>query len=79
MKMIIKLILLLLLVVIGLIAAALWGSGAPLTEPPGLMERIHTYLTSNVAETSSHSVSRAARALLQAAARGHAQPGAAGH
>lgn len=56
MKMIIKLILLLLLVVIGLIVAGLWRSGAPLTEPPGLMDRINTYLTSNVAETSSHSV-----------------------
>lgn len=56
MKMLIKLILLLFLVIIGLIAAGLWRSGAPLTEPPGPMERINTYLTSNVAETSSHSV-----------------------
>ena len=56
MKMIIKLILLLLLVIIGLIVGGLWRSGAPLTEPPGLMDRLNTYLTSNVAETASHSV-----------------------
>ena len=56
MKMIIKLIVLLLLALIGLIAVGLWRSGAPLTDPPGLGERLRTYLTSNVAETSSHSV-----------------------
>jgi len=56
MKMLIKLILLLLLVIIGLIVGGLWRSGAPLTEPPGLGDRINTYLTTNVAETSSHSL-----------------------
>ena len=56
MKMIIKLILLLLLLVIGLLAGGLWRSGAPLTDPPGPMERLNTYLTTNVAETSSHSI-----------------------
>ena len=55
MKMILKLILLLLLVLLGMAAGGLWRSGAPLADPPGFMERLKTYLTTNVAETSSHS------------------------
>jgi len=56
MKMIIKLVLLLLLLLVGMSAASLWRSGAPLSGPPGTVERLRTYLTTNVAETSSHSL-----------------------
>ena len=49
-----KVILLILLLIVGLVAATLWRSGAPLSGPPGSMERIETYLTSNVAQTSVH-------------------------
>jgi len=55
MKMFLKLIVLLILLVIGLVIGALWRSGAPLNGPPGTAERLRTYLTSNIAETASHS------------------------
>lgn len=55
MKMIVKLIILLLLLLLGLAIGALWRSGAPLSDPPGTMERLRVYLTTNVAETSAHS------------------------
>ena len=61
MKMIIKLTVLLLLVLLGLTAGGLWRSGAPLTDPPGIVDRLKTYLTTNVAETSSHSEYRELR------------------
>ena len=55
MKMFLKLIVLLILLVIGLVVGALWRSGAPLNAPPGTAERLRTYLTTNIAETASHS------------------------
>ena len=50
-----KVILLILVAIIGLVAATLWRSGAPLNAPPGIADRLQTYLTSNVAQTSRHS------------------------
>jgi len=55
MKMFLKLVILVILLVIGLVIGALWRSGAPLNGPPGTAERLRTYLTSNIAETASHS------------------------
>lgn len=54
MKMILKLVILLLLLLLGLGIGALLRSGAPLSGPPGVMERLQRYLSENVAETTAH-------------------------
>jgi uncharacterized protein (DUF1499 family) len=41
---------------IALIAAGIIANRLPLTEPPGLLTRLSTYLNTNVAETQEHSL-----------------------